>query len=83
MNGEMNMPSVYSFSSITSADAVVWGFYRDNGIYLNSLLGNADTPQMIATILEEFCHHITKAKDGARDLQEWAFNIAAKTLKIG
>jgi hypothetical protein len=74
------MPDAFRFSSIMSADSTCYGFYRDGGIYLNTLLGDANTPQLRTVIIEEYSHYITGATDQSRDLQDWAFNFAAKLI---
>lgn len=78
-NGKI-IPPVYRFSSIMSADSTCLGFYRDGNIYLNVTLGDNDSPMLRAVIIEECAHYISGAVDGARELQDWAFNFAAKLL---
>jgi len=79
-------PTVKSFTQIMNAGSQTLGFYRDDIVYLNidiaspdsrTASGNMLSRQLLATALEELIHHTTGAVDGARDLQDAAFTLAA------
>jgi hypothetical protein len=75
-NGK-KFPDVKSFAKVTDGSNTLFGYYRDNCIYVN-IEHAVNTP----TILEELCHHITGAADGTRDFQEFAFNVASRLLDV-
>ncbi len=76
-------PTVMAFHKSMSAGSQILGFYRNNVVYIHSDIIPVvdDWPQMLkATMLEELAHHVTQATDMSRDLQDWLFNYAAKSI---
>ena len=59
-----------------SAGTLRFGYYReaDKTIHVSADVGGHE---LSATLLEEIAHYVTGARDGARDLQDYAFRLAA------
>lgn len=79
-------PPVHCFRHIMEAGAVLQGFYRDGAVYLNLDLCDGDgfappSGQLLACVLEELAHFVTLSFDGARDFQNYAFQLAACCAK--
>ncbi len=58
------------------------GFCDDTGVYIADDQASGDVPckRCLKTALEECIHWITKAHDGSRDLQDFAFRMIVEIL---
>lgn len=68
----VEQPELYSYSSRMDAGSVMFGFYRDGGIYIKN---DVSGPLLFKVMFEEYCHAVTKASDLSRDLQHYMLDI--------
>jgi hypothetical protein len=75
------LPDCKVFTMVGSeAGNVKLGFYRQNTIYLNQTI--IGSQQEVTTILEEMVHHITKATDMSRDMQNFLLDALFIYMKL-
>lgn len=89
-----NRPIVKTFRQVMEGGSQTLGLYRDGIVFINQdIAGNGAlvtgwhglNQQLLATALEEVCHHATGAADFTRDFQDLLLNLtvyAAKELLI-
>lgn len=81
MTKDKPMPTISGYHDVMNAGRRVFG-YRDpktNTIGINS--DTFDSPmEFTQTLLEEMGHYATQAADCTRDMQDWAFKVAAKMM---
>ena len=64
----------------TNVSATTFGHYKDGVVYISDGI-NCRCDEAIATIIEEFGHHITKAADGTRMMSEWMLKVILSNIK--
>jgi len=70
-------PEIKCFQEIMQGGGSTCGFYKDGVVYLHlEHTGN------VQTCLEECGHYATSAGDCCRDLQDWAFRVAASLMTM-
>jgi hypothetical protein len=74
-------PTVACFETIMDAGSLKLGYYKEGVVYINADLADGLSDMLFQTMLEEVAHHITGARDGSRDLQDFAFKVATKIGK--
>jgi hypothetical protein len=63
-------PALKTFNKVgTDGETNITGYYRDDVIYISSKIVGSIEEEL--TIIEELCHHITRATDKSRDMQNW------------
>jgi len=78
MSGGKEKPALKAFAQTTNADRL--GSYRNNTVYVRSDIQEDAGIMLRQTIIEECGHHATGAMDHTRELQEWAFQLAAELM---
>lgn len=73
------VPNVFQFTSNMNSGSTTFGFQENDAIFINSVL-DGKSIELDKVILEEIAHYLTDALDETRDLQDWAFLVAAKLL---
>ena len=88
LTNNRSKPKVASFTKIMDAGSQVLGFYRDDTVFINTdIASNSGVPpeslsqQLLVTALEEVAHHVTKAADFSRDLQDYVLNLAMIVMR--
>jgi hypothetical protein len=81
LNHGESKPGVYCFRQQTQAAATTLGFWKGTDIFINADIAEAVTDQLRDTVVEELCHHITKATDGSRDFANWLIRFAVEMSK--
>jgi hypothetical protein len=74
-------PNVHCFRQQTQAAATTLGFWKGDDIFINVDIAESFNDQLRDTIVEELCHHITKATDGSRDFANWLIRFAVEMSK--
>ena len=77
---ERSKPIVKCFETIMDAGSLKLGYYKDGVVYINTDISRGLSNMLLQTMLEEVAHHITGACDGSRDLQDFAFKVAARNM---
>lgn len=79
LTNSKDKPKVKCFSKVCDASekAILFGYCENGTIFIN-----IDFQENLQTYLEEIAHHITGAKDGSREFQEFAFQIATRMTEI-
>lgn len=81
MTANKEFPAQKCFVKNMDGGSLVKGKYEDGAVYVNKVIADGGvTTDLLATLIEEHVHHITQAKDGSRDLQDFAFTFAAALL---
>jgi hypothetical protein len=78
MHSNKDLPEIHCFHQNVTGSAVLFGYQRDNGIYMNCDISTGTCVDLYVTILEELCHYITNAHDGSRDFQIWMVKFGVK-----
>jgi len=75
-------PPVGCFRDLMEAGSRTMGFCDDKGVYIadDNASGGVPCKRCLKTALEECIHWITKAHDGSRDLQDFAFRMIVEIL---
>jgi hypothetical protein len=73
------MPVLEGFASLMDAGSQTLGYYdsKRDVVGMSSDVLSDEGFTFLKVALEEFAHSITKAHDETRDLQDWAFKVAA------
>ncbi len=79
-NGKQK-PSAKLFHEHMKAECERFGFYKDNTVFVHKDYATAENDALSLTVIEEVCHHITKAQDSSRDFQMWLIRFLAIFLK--
>ena len=71
------------FTRGMQAGSITFGFYdkKNSVVAINSDIATGVNINLITTVLEEIAHHVTGAMDETRDLQSYAFDVAAILLQ--
>lgn len=80
MTNGQEKPAVGCFRDVMSAGSQTLGFCDDTGVYFADDHASGLNKALLATVLEECIHWVTKAKDGSRDLQDFAFRLIVEVL---
>jgi len=75
------MPDFRCFTRGMNAGAVTMGFCHGCVCAINKDIATGININLISTVLEEISHYITDAQDETRDLQTYAFDVAASLLQ--
>lgn len=75
-------PQASCFKAIVSGETIVFGYYKDNTVYINTDFADAQTDALWETVLEEVGHYITGATDLSRDFQSYFMKAVAKSRKL-
>lgn len=73
-------PPVGCFRDVMDAGSRTMGFCDDEGVYIADDQASDRSKPLLKTALEECIHWITKATDGSRDLQDFAFRMIVEIL---
>jgi hypothetical protein len=75
-------PAVGCYRDIMNGGERSMGFCDETGVYIadDQASGGAVNKSVLQTALEECVHWITKARDGSRDLQDFAFRMVVEIL---
>jgi len=73
-------PPVGCFHDVMDAGSRTMGFCDDEGVYIADDQASDRSKPLLKTALEECIHWITKATDGSRDLQDFAFRMIVEIL---
>jgi len=71
-------PKIISFVKNTNNNETLRGYYDKK---IKAVCINVDNATCTSTILEELAHYFTGADDFTRDLQNYAFNLAASLME--
>ena len=71
-------PTLFCFEADMVGASMLRGVSHGDAIGISNGLAGAN---LVSTVIEELGHYITGADDNTRDLQTWAFTLAAKALE--
>jgi len=73
-------PELCCFSKVMEAEAQTWAYYRDNKIGIHRDIASGRSRLLLKAMLEEVVHHLTKAGDTSRDLQDYCFRLLCELM---
>jgi hypothetical protein len=80
LTGGVEKPAVGCFRDVMNAGSRLLGFCDEHGVYLADDQAGTRSKPLLKTALEESIHWVTKATDGSRDLQDFAFRMIVEIL---
>lgn len=82
MHGTREAPEVDCFTATMSGGKEVLGYWnpQSDRIAVNTIIADGKSQMLYAVLVEECVHYLTKATDGSRDLQNFAFQLTAAML---
>jgi hypothetical protein len=82
MTNGRSKPPVKAFTEILNGESMRLGYWEraTDTVFLHTDLGDGQSKMLLQTALEEVVHHVTKAGDMSRDLQDFLFRLV---IKIG
>lgn len=84
MTADKTMPELEGYHDLMTSGSNVYGYWdpKSDRVGLSKdLLDMGDGFMLIKVLVEEFAHYVTKARDCTRDLQDYAFRVAAKLMQ--
>jgi hypothetical protein len=73
-------PVVGCFRDVMNGGTRTLGFCDEEGVYIADDQASVRSKPLLKTVLEECIHWVTKAGDGSRDLQDFAFRMVVEIL---
>jgi len=74
MTNNREIPTVECYRELTNAEADVMGYY-DGVVHIREDIASGDNKYLLKTAFEEVVHHVTKAGDSSRDIQNFLIDM--------
>lgn len=74
-----NKPDARCFNVIQNGPKT-YGYYKDGCVFIHDDYSGGMSINLLQTVLEEVTHHVTKATDCSRELQEFLFKVIVEKL---
>lgn len=71
-------PPVKGFQAVMEGETIRNGYWREGTVFLHYGLVPGNSVNLMKVALEEVVHHVTQAEDNSRDIQDFAFRLAAE-----
>jgi len=80
LNEGVDKPPVGLFCDVMNGGSRKYGFCDEEGVFIADDQASARSKPLLQTALEECVHWVTKARDGSRDLQDFAFRMIVEIM---
>jgi hypothetical protein len=68
-------PQVACYRDITNGETDCMGYYEDGTVYFREDIASGNNKYLLKTALEECVHHVTRAGDNTRDIQNYLVDM--------
>jgi len=75
MTNNREIPTVECYRELTNAEVDTMGYYCDGVVHIREDIASGDSKYLLKTAFEEVVHHVTKAGDGSRDIQNFLIDM--------